>query len=1598
MPVNALSAGETYTEQQTLDDLNTENSNSTNESNATSAEVATDSNALEEASISDISSNDIEADALERMLSSEEKLNNEISLQSDNTEDEEEPSTDNWELGLVFYDSTVDNGKTPLTSIDWDASDGGYGEGTPRVITVQINYKNTNAVTTYEPGELEISIPNLIYGTKPDNSWQVNHVKDGVFLDTSVIVGANDSTHTGYDWNFSTASTPSPNQQTYKFTNAVSIEEKSNFEGSIQIEYTITPPQEGVTYARIESEQFDDECTHHLNKSLQAEIKNIIKSNEITFNYIRTYTHPWQRRTYTVTKKANKINSYDGLGENAADYIWVKYSFDHSIKDKDLNRSWWYPYINTDKKEKVYKDAIPDECVVYDTSGNKLVSTGGTYIFPATTTELYVGYPKSIYNEQDGTLNVTNSVELWGTYNDRTEQECLATNSVSLNLAEFDFIYSGNLYGIDKSIGSYLRYQDIVNNKTYNYIESEITPIAYYTGIPMTVEFGDDVLFVTSKNGDIVKLEDNEYYFYSIKWSNSYFKNGNGNTISSGKYDCELWVRYKNSDEYTLYEQFKNGYGGDKSTYNQQGSGNWTFTEEDGVVGFYFIAHDVKEGLIGTAVYNRSDKRSYYPIEAKTKLLKKDIPEQGYLYNFDYIQVYFKDADNNLMLQNTVGLDSYTTRITKEKIAQYDLETYGHYMQRDTASGSWRYFNVTQPTYELEAKKSFSSVTQDSTNELFFGACTVSAGFEPEVVKENYPEQYDSAYAVKGFRLYDLLPIGMELTSSEEEIIKSLSHSNVENYLFYDTNFNKITNENFDSKIRNEVKITHNWKDTGRTKIEIIGEFEEPIYMFKPSPSQSYTCSLNYTYNYNISYDSFLEYGKVWKNYCYVDKLESQEKGINLYNSIQDNGRYDSEASDINENGDLTDKLSYTSASTTINSIVSTHQDVTKYVQTDKSNYSTGTVKASPDSEYTYKLRVRTGSADVTNFVIYDSIEKYVQDPYSTEQSFITAYGTKDHWNGEFLGVDTSYAENKGYKVKVYYSEDEQAGNLSEDNSWKEYSDSVDKSKVKSLAFEYLNKEDESLKAVLPANSQTYVLVKMKAPPEEIRKILAYNGCRTQWQALDDYENPVDFITGINSNIVKVGLSDYFDLTVNKTWDDENNKYEFRPDSVDIILKKSGVEIDRKSITKENLSVTFTDLLLDDAKFYTIEEEPLQNYKSSIEYNEIEDCYEVTNTLKDDVFTDISGTKIWVGDKEANRPKSITIKLLKDGEIYRTTTTNAEKEWEYIFPKVPIYNADGTECVYSVEEVPVEKYSVQYTTPSNGLAIKFDNQFKFEGTSTDYIEIYYKDKENNIYKMGKYGGTSLAGKTVNVPSKDFYIYFYSDGSVVYYGYKVESIIPAKVDENSITRTEVTSLPSGTLIELSGNNYPETEHNYKNSQRLLWHYTGLPDTEFNIINIYEGVDAINLSFVKEVKGTDEAFEKLQLKKDDLYKFQISMKNRNTGNTISVPIDNKNTVTVNEVPVGTYVITEKDDMYFDFVSMEALNSVEGVTFEKVGNDYVLTITENASEEETLQIKVNNKIESDRPYEDKKERVNLFDWTSDENSEEASLLSRIANFFKN
>lgn len=590
---------------------------------------------------------------------------------------EDEPSVDNWELGLVFYDSSVDNGKTALTTIDWDASDGDYREGVPRVITAQINYKNTSTVTTYNPGELEISIPNLIYNTSSSSGAQWK---------TEVIVGANDSTHDNYDWDFATDIKPTNNQSIYTFKNATTIEENSNFEGSIQIVYTITPngDNELAGYqGSFEPEKYEDECVHTYNTKLQAILKDITESNEVSFNYSRIYTHPWKYKEYSVTKTADKISSYDGLGSNAQDYIWVKYTF----KASGLYGTG-YPQIHATNFK--FVDHLPKDCIVYNSSA-KQISNEVSIPFSVTgfmttySSYIFVGYPKAIYNESN--MYTKNEVELRGRYVNKKEEEILDSSIIDINLADFEFSYSGNLYGIQKysPITTEMHYQAIIDKGFAT--NWHISPTARYTGNSMTIKIGDDLLYATGENGNVERLNDNDYYFSSITWNGNYFKNGNGTKIAAEKYDVELWIKYKNSEEYTLSSSFK----------NPSSSKTWNFSKE--ISSWYFIINDMEESII-------PDGSNNYLINTTTvfKTLK-NIPQKGTLHNFDYIQVYFKDINNNLLLQNPQTLDNYSTFVTKQEIAVFDIEEYGVYIQRDTASRNWNYHNVSQITHSLHARK-----------------------------------------------------------------------------------------------------------------------------------------------------------------------------------------------------------------------------------------------------------------------------------------------------------------------------------------------------------------------------------------------------------------------------------------------------------------------------------------------------------------------------------------------------------------------------------------------------------------------------------------------------------------------------------------------------------------------------------------------------------------------------------------------------------------------------------------------------------------------------------------------------------------------------
>lgn len=131
-----------------------------------------------------------------------------------------------------------------------------------------------------------------------------------------------------------------------------------------------------------------------------------------------------------------------------------------------------------------------------------------------------------------------------------------------------------------------------------------------------------------------------------------------------------------------------------------------------------------------------------------------------------------------------------------------------------------------------------------------------------------------------------------------------------------------------------------------------------------------------------------------------------------------------------------------------------------------------------------------------------------------------------------------------------------------------------------------------------------------------------------------------------------------------------------------------------------------------------------------------------------------------------------------------------------------------------------------------GLELTFSKKSKTESTSYDYVEIYIQ--ENNIYKsIGKFGGDDISEKRVLIPATTFWLYWKTDVSNdKYFGFSIENIRNVIVSDKEYQALRKT-LPQGTAIDLTGSNYPESEHlPYGNGVSCLWKYTGTSSTVRN----------------------------------------------------------------------------------------------------------------------------------------------------------------------
>ena len=233
--------------------------------------------------------------------------------------------------------------------------------------------------------------------------------------------------------------------------------------------------------------------------------------------------------------------------------------------------------------------------------------------------------------------------------------------------------------------------------------------------------------------------------------------------------------------------------------------------------------------------------------------------------------------------------------------------------------------------------------------------------------------------------------------------------------------------------------------------------------------------------------------------------------------------------------------------------------------------------------------------------------------------------------------------------------------------------------------------------------------------------------------------------TAFTTTITNKGFTD---ITVTKTWQDDNDAQDLRPDTLKLTLYRKTAVTEQEKVEEVTLSAedaqsgnsnvwtyTFQDLPDTDENgnlyTYWVEEEPVSGYTESRT-----DDLDLVNTLGDeDTEVQIQGEKTWVGDDPAKRPASITVILRQNGtEVKRQEVRpNEDGKWTYDFGSWPVYDDSGR--TYTVQEEPVDGYGTQV----NGYDI-----VNGQGGLTVTKQVYSGDKTREFRFT-----VTLSDKTVN---------------------------------------------------------------------------------------------------------------------------------------------------------------------------------------------------------------------------------------------------------
>ncbi len=1036
-------------------------------------------------------------------------------------------------------------------------------------VRLKIQFSNGQVSKRYEPGELVITVTGMKDAVRSGNSY----------IPVGIAADKEDAVNKKYNWSYSYTEAT----DTYTFYNNFVVEDRSVFEGSLEIIWTLP----------------SRETKHEYKKDFTAELYvdgKSIESEPVSYSQTR------KKDTYTLDGEASKVfeDRMPATSSKPDDYIWVKYDFEghdtslaRGVKDNERYECWF-----PEDAEVFYGDLIPtaDTQEIDGKIYKKYTSTKDKV------SDVFVAYPRKKYEGE--VMNVYSY--LYGTYYEESDETELANCVVTTTLKDYGYDdIPGPVYKVDKQ--SYGEHNMTIdqNHKAYGAVKAPdlssgggeyysdmqlfLDFYAKYDGTddPIDVdyydlEFVDDILDIQLKDGSIRRLNDDEYHFTKIRIPPvTEICNSNGLPIAADAYEVEIYGRAKDTPE-TGLDAFDVNLSPDK-TLMIGNTEQFIEFERDDIVGVRIFIKGIKESLSKSPTIKSALARCYYVFDISEDEIEKIVTDEGKLFNnmfFNLYRTYSAGGIENEWFNKGFGEDKYLGSDAKDKY-EHDVSVYKSGLDRNKSDTP-----IVEETNEFNLESTTIVQTESDANNYYFeGSMTGKFVLGEDTL-------------LRKFSMHTIVPKGLrleEICKDPEELLSRLSFESSadlpSSYLASHVKIEIVEDPKYDGRqyIAFNFDFGDEPIDVGTVTISGI-----PMYISKKDITGG-------THSYTMNGALLVDQEGKWNS-------ETTD------NNLIEGGIW----KDIDNDGDTDEKASFRSGSTSFVHSEETLVSLVKYVSTPFINGQVNppadeaTAENAPKTyiggDYSYRLKATvnttTGGGGATHIIFADVIE---------------SQKNKTEWQGEFVGIDYSQAlaqlDYPGGEKPVpiiYYSTEEvtftQKESVDSDGNTVYHNDfDSDTFKDSSVWTTEKPKDNKDIRAIAidfgegiaSPSKVLWVEIQMKAP-EDTKNIgkIAKNQCSVTYDKL----NGVDATTehqGLDSNVVPVTYVQKGRIILNKLDSDSSNSIagaQFKlyrkaqePDTEDTLVKEYTVGKNGKLIISD----------LDFGEYYFIETKAPKGYHLS---------------------------------------------------------------------------------------------------------------------------------------------------------------------------------------------------------------------------------------------------------------------------------------------------------------------------------------------------------------------------------------------------------------